>query len=201
MWKKRRLFTPWILWFAGSTILKINSILKGKPYAGCSSFYTDGFLSKTIIHFEMNLQRSGVGQDRNKMSTYPPWKMWFAASIPFKNYVSGQGKQCARCSCSNIDSLLCRVTCVSLNWMNTANWTKWVFLHLVNRGLQALFHCKCHRFLTGKQWDGCCSSNVDNFPWREKCADSPQLNRPMWKKQKPYASWKTQVAESISFKY
>jgi hypothetical protein len=100
IWKKRRLFTPWILWFAGSTILKIIRILNGNPFDGRSSYYTDGFLSKSIMYFQMNLQRSRVGQDRNKMSTYPPWKMWFAASIPFKNDVSSQGKQCARCSCS-----------------------------------------------------------------------------------------------------
>jgi hypothetical protein len=95
IWNKMSLSPPWKLWFAGSILTKLNSVLTGKQCPACSSSNTGGFLWRDIYVSSTHLSS-------------PIWNIW--AFLHCENYDFQQvllsktnsvltGQQCTRCSC------------------------------------------------------------------------------------------------------
>jgi hypothetical protein len=81
IWSNSMLTPPWKLWFAGTILSKANSILTVNNVLHAPASNTVAFLSRYTCVSSTQLNRPIW----NNISFPPPWKRWFAGSIPFQN--------------------------------------------------------------------------------------------------------------------
>jgi hypothetical protein len=131
------------------------------------------------------------------MSLSPPWKFWFAGSIPFKNELNfSRESMCLMLLLS--EHMVFFEKCVRF-----VHSTELAYLDQNHpfSTLKSMFCRKCSsqkrpQFTMENNMLDAARSSIHACLWRGAWVSSPELNRPIWIKESLYSLWNIKVAGS-----